>query len=106
MTNMSRYGGQYNQTQEVEVRHMKIDHPEFGACSVAIEDTPGFKPLDRENTAPDLLEPKIAYMWCDDGVRKPGAEDPNAEEEEAKDGEAAKADETTPLVTELKGVSP
>merc|ERR1711998_342066 len=99
---MSPYGTYYTPTKEMELRHLKLSHPdeEIGQCSVAIEDTQGFKATDRENNAPDLLEPKICYMWCDDGVRKPGAEDPNAETE-------AKADEKTPLVgSELKGVSP
>jgi len=102
MTNMSPHGPQYTPTKEIESRHLKLDHSneEIGQCSVELEDTPGFKPTDREASAPDLLEPKICYMWCEDGVRKPGAEDPNAEEEE-------KPDEKTPLVaSELKGVSP
>lgn len=103
MTNMSPYGPQYIATKEPELRHRMLAHsdPEIGQCSIALEDTPGFKALDRENNAPDLLEPKICYMWCDDGVRKPGAEDPDAELPEAK------SDEKTPLVgSELKGVSP
>ena len=66
-----------------------------------MEDCPGFKSTDRENSAPDLLEPKICYVWCDDGVRKPGAEDPDAVED------AVKPDEGTPLVgSEVTGVSP
>jgi hypothetical protein len=108
MTNQSTYGPQYNVTKDIELRYMKLDHPDedIGQCSVEIEDTPGFKAGDREASAPDLLEPKICYMWCDDGVRKPGTEDPNADKPEAADS-APPADEKTPLVgSELKGVSP
>jgi len=106
MTNMSPYGPMYQATKEMELRHLKLTHAdeEIGQCSVALEDTPGFKSLDRANNAPELLDPKIMYMWCDDGVRKPGAEDPNKEEaDEKKTAEGEK----TPLVgSELTGVSP
>jgi len=102
MTNMSKHGGAYHPTVKPEFRHMKLDHPdeEIGPCSVAIEDTPGFKALDRASSAPELLEPKMMYVYCEDGVRKPGAEeDANAQAEEP-------TDEKTPLVAELKAVSP
>lgn len=100
MTNTSKYGTQYQPTTEIDKRHIRVPHPDdnIGSCSVALEDTPGFKPGRRAEDAPDLLEPKIAYVWCEDGVRKPGAEDPDAPEDPA--------DEKTPLVTELTGVSP
>lgn len=103
MTNMSPYGTHYAPTKDAELRHLKFQHNDnndIGQCSIALEDTPGFKALDRENSAPDLLEPRICYMWCEDGVRKPGSEDPNKAAEEGND-------EKTPLVgSELKGVSP
>lgn len=105
MTNSSKHGGQYLPTKETDMRHLKLTHPnhDIKDCSVAIEDTAGFKALDQKGDAPDLLEPKIAYMWCDDGVRKPGAEDPNAEVE----GDDSVVAEKTPLVAnELKAVSP
>lgn len=101
MTNMSKYGSYYQATTEIEKRHIKVSHPdrEVGDVCVALEDTPGWKPGRRADECPELLEPKIAYVWCPDGVRKPGAEDPNAPVDEAT--------EQTPLVTnELKGVSP
>merc|ERR1711904_562192 len=109
MTNSSKHGGQYLPTKETDMRHLKLTHPnhDIKDCSVAIEDTAGFKALDQKGDAPDLLEPKIAYMWCDDGVRKPGAEDPNkALEDDKKEEKKEGADEKTPLVTELAGVSP
>jgi len=104
MTNMSPYGTHYVPSKEIELRHLKFQHndnQDIGQCSVALEDTPGFKALDRENSAPDLLEPRICYMWCDDGVRKPGSEDPNKPDDDKT------TTEQTPLVgAELKGVSP
>lgn len=103
MTNMSSFGNQYNPTKNLELRHIKLDHPDeaVGQCSIALEDTPGFKPSDSDFS--ELLEPKICYVWCPDGVRKPGAEDPDAPAEEG----AEKHDEKTPLVeNELTGVSP
>jgi len=106
MTNSSKHGGQYVPTNELDMRHLKITHSneEIRDCSVAIEDTPGFKAMDREGSAPELLDPKIMYMWCEDGVRKPGeTADPDAETE----GDDKKGSETTPLVAnELKAVSP
>jgi len=102
MTNTSKYGSQYQPTIEMDKRHIRVPHPDenIGSCSVALEDTPGFKPGRRSVEAPDLLEPKIAYLWCEDGVRKPGSEDPDAEEETG-------SDEKSPLVTnEMTGVSP
>jgi GTPase SAR1 family protein len=101
MTNTSKFGTQYQPTNELDKRHIRVTHPDenIGVCSVALEDTPGWKSGRRATESPDLLEPKIAYVWCDDGVRKPGAEDPDAQVDPA--------DEKTPLVTnELKGVSP
>lgn len=104
MTNMSSFGNQYNPTKKLELRHIKLDHPdeEISQCSIALEDSPGFKPAERD--LDELLEPKICYVWCPDGVRKPGAEDPSGPAE-GEGGE--KHDEKTPLVeNELTGVSP
>jgi len=100
MTNSSKLST-YQPTTELDKRHIKHMHPDenIGNCSVTLEDTPGWKPGKRADDLPELLEPKIAYVWCPDGVRKPGAEDPDAP--------ADAVDEKTPLVSnELKGVSP
>lgn len=86
---------------------LQLEHPEFGRCLLDIEDTPGYKPDPRnESELPvppkELLEPAVAYMFCDDGVRKPAGEKPPEETEEEDD---EKPGEKTKLVVPLDSKS-
>jgi len=85
----------------------QLDHPELGKCLLDIEDTPGFKPDPRnerkdtpEQTPPvELLDKPVSYVFCDDGVRKPGAAEPEPDDEgEEGEGAPQKATEKTELV--------
>lgn len=83
----------------------QLEHPDLGKCLVDIEDTPGFKPdphSQSEDPIPpkELLEPQVAYMFCDDGVRKPRGEKPEEEDEEdeGEEGGAPKGTEKEKLV--------
>jgi len=84
----------------------QLKHPELGTCLLDIEDTPGYKPDPRnereEKTPPvELLAAPISYVFCDDGVRKPGAAEPEPLDEEGEEGEDGETSETTTETTEL-----
>jgi len=99
-----RTGGYEPTTDDPEANKFlfQLDHP-LGKCLLDIEDTPGYKPdprNEREEKSPpvELFAPPIAYLFCDDGVRKPGASEPEEPEDPEGEEDEEPPTETTELV--------